>query len=99
MSGISGRFHEKVDFYLHRPVVEYTVIFLIILDALLVTASLLIEIKIIEGEYLHVCMHPIMAVLQCTVALIFFTIQPTHLSLKDKFVLSLHRSFLCSVNV
>lgn len=44
------RFHEKVDFYLHRPIVEYLVIFLIIVDALLVTASLMLEIKIIEGK-------------------------------------------------
>jgi len=42
------RCHEKVDFFLHRPIVEYLVIFLIIADAILVTASLLLEIKIIE---------------------------------------------------
>ncbi|XP_067934709.1 voltage-gated hydrogen channel 1-like [Watersipora subatra] len=48
-SALAGkRFHEKVDFYLHRPIVEYVVIFLIIVDALLVTASLLIEIRVIE---------------------------------------------------
>lgn len=44
------RFHEKVDFILHRPVVEYCIIFLIIVDALLVTASLMLEIKLLEGE-------------------------------------------------
>lgn len=44
------RCHEKLDFYLHRPIVEYLVIFLIIVDCILVTASLMLEIKIIEGK-------------------------------------------------